>query len=112
MLKVLAVVVVALLIAVIPVMLAARIVGAGKHGFGASLLAVILQGILSVILRTAKLDTLLIFVIAVVVGSAIYAHVLDTSLLRGFVLSIVATVITVVIVLGLASIFALGLAIS
>ena len=108
MLKVLIVIVVGFLIAVLPVMLAAKVVGAGRHGFGVSLLAVILQAILSVVLRSVALSPGLIIVIAILVGSAIYAYILDTTVLRGFLLSIIATVITALIVLGLAGLFALG----
>ena len=96
---------VAFLIAVAPVMFAARLVGAGRHGFGASLLAVILQAILSVLLRSAALSPLLIIIVAILAGSAIYAYVLDTSMIRGFLLSIIATVISMLVILGLASLF-------
>ena len=95
-------------IAVIPVMLAARLVGAGRHGFGAALLAVILQAILSVVLRSASLSPLVIIIVAVLVGSAIYAYVLDTTMVRGFLLSIIAAVISVLVVVGLGSLLALG----
>ena len=108
MLKVLIAIAVAFLIAVFPVMFAAKLVGAGRHGFGASLLAVILQAILSVVLRSVALSPVLIIVIAILAGSAIYAYVLHTTMLRGFLLSVIAAVISVLIVLGLASLFALG----
>lgn len=95
-------------IAVIPVMLAARLVGAGRHSFGAALLAVILQAILSVVLRSASLSPLVIIIVAVLVGSAIYAYALDTTMVRGFLLSIIAAVISVLVVVGLGSLLALG----
>ena len=105
---VLMVIAVGFLIAVFPVMFAAKIVGAGRHTFGPALLAVILQGMLSIGLHAAALSPLVTMAIAVVVGSAIYAFVLDTSIVRGFFLSIIATIITVVVILGLAAIFAIG----
>lgn len=112
MLEILTVIAVGFLVAVIPVMLAAKLVGAGRQGFGAALLAVVLQAILSIVLRSVALNPLLIIIVAVLVGSAIYAYVLDTTMVRGFLISVVAAVISVLIVVGLAGLFALGVAVA
>ena len=88
---------------VVPVMLAARLVGAGKAGFGSVLFAVFLQICLSAATHYFVSSRVIIAVIAIVVGSAIYAFVLDTTWLRGFGISILSTVIAVVVVILLAT---------
>lgn len=94
--------------AVVPVMLAARLVGAGRVGFGSALVAVILQTALSAATRAFAPNLGVALLVAIVAGSAIYAFVLDTTLIRGFLIGIVSTVIGVVILLILGNLLAAG----
>lgn len=96
MLQVLFVVVVLISLSVIPVMLAARLVGAGKTGFGSALLAVFLQTGLSAITREFVDSLLLAVIVAVVFGSAIYAFTLDTTWFGGLAISILTIVIGII----------------
>ena len=91
---------------VVPVMIAARMVGAERTGFGTALIAVILQAVLSVVVRFAAQDQLLVVVVAIIAGSAIYSFALGTSFLKGFLVSIIATVIGLVLIVLLATSFA------
>jgi len=79
----------------LPVMVAARLVGAGRTGFGAALLAVIAQGVFSSATRIISSDFYVSVFVAVLLGSAIYAFVLDTTLIRGLAIGVLSTVIAV-----------------
>jgi len=90
---------------VFPVMIAARIVGAGKTGFGSALLAVILQVCLSLLIGRFIASQGLNIVVSLALGSALYAMVLDTTMLKGFIISILTTVITFVAFMVIARTF-------
>ena len=98
---------IAVLVAVIvfPVMLSARVLGAARTSFGAALLAVIAQIILSALTRYFDSSHLIMFCIMAIGGSVIYAYFLSTTLLRGFFISILATVISGVAIVLLAGMF-------
>lgn len=95
-------------LAVVPVMLAARFVGAGRVGVGSALVAVIVQSALSAATRAFAPSLGVALLVAIVAGSAIYAFVLDTTLIRGFLIGIVSTVIGVVVLVVLGSLLAAG----
>ncbi len=90
----------------LPVMLAARMVGAGRTGFGSALLAVFLQACLSALLQAFSSNPIFAIGVTIVGGSAIYAFALDTSLLKGLVVSVLATIIAFFVILLLAGTFA------
>ena len=94
-------------IAVVPVMLAARMMDAERPGFLAALIAVILQFVLMAVIQATLTEGMIAFAVALVAGSAIYAYVLGTSVLKGFVISILATVIAVIAALMFGASFAL-----
>ena len=94
-------------IAVLPVKLAAGFVGAERTGFGSVLVAVVLQFVLVAVVRALMPDGLAEIVAAVIVGSIVYAYALGTSVIKGFIVSVLATVIAVVAILMLGSSFAL-----
>ncbi|MGH8128684.1 MAG: hypothetical protein ACRETC_10055 [Gammaproteobacteria bacterium] len=79
------------------VMLAARIVKAGKTGFGAAILAVFLQLCLSVFIHLFVTSPVLAFLIAIGLGSVIYAFVLDTSYPRGLAIGVLVVVFFIII---------------
>jgi asparagine N-glycosylation enzyme membrane subunit Stt3 len=83
---------------VVPVMLAAKFIGAGKTGFGAALLAVFLQACLTRATQHFVSDQSLAMAIVVVASSAVFSFTLDTTILRGFVVSILTIVITLVVI--------------
>ena len=87
-------------VAVLPVMFAARMVGAERTGFGTVLITVILQIILSGLVEQFVPDQLIAVAIAIIGGSVIYSFTLGTTLLKGFLISILATVIAVIILLA------------
>ena len=91
---------------IFPVMLAARMVGAERTGFGSALLAVFLQACLSALLQAFSSNPVFSIGVAVVGGSAIYAFSLGTSLLKGFVISVLATIIALVVLVIFAGTFA------
>ena len=93
-------------ILIFPVMIAARMVGAERPGFGSALLAVFLQACLSAILQAFSTNPIFAVGVAVVGGAAIYAFALSTSLLKGFVISVLATIIAVVFMVLFAGTFA------
>lgn len=106
MVQIILLVVIIVALIVFPVMLSARVLGAAKASFGAALLAVIAQVILSALTRHFAPSQFIAICIMAIGGSAIYAYVLDTTLLRGFFISILATVITVIAIIVLRGIFA------
>jgi hypothetical protein len=82
-----------------PVMLAARFVGAGRTGFGSALISFILLTCLSLVIRLYITNELVALLIAIIGGSLIYSWVLDTTVLRGFVVSILSIIIALVVIL-------------
>ncbi len=96
-----------IVIAVLPVKFAANFVGAERTGFGAVLLAVVLQFVLVTIARVLMPDGLAEILAALLVGSIVYAYALGTSVMKGFIISIIATVIAVIAVIMLGTSFAL-----
>jgi hypothetical protein len=81
-LEIIVVLAVVIAVAVLPVKFAASLMGAGRTGFGWS----------------------------VVVGSAIYAIILDTTFPKGFLIGVIAAVIAVLVVFVLGSLFAISVA--
>ena len=94
-------------IVVLPVKIAAGLVGAERTGFGSALLAAVLQFFLVAIVQMVMPDGFLEIVAAVIVGSVVYAYLLGTSVMKGLVISIVATVIAVIAVIMFGTSFAL-----
>jgi hypothetical protein len=86
------------IIIIYPVMLAARLVGAGKTGFGSAVFSVFLQACLSLVIRLFIASELVAVLIAIIGGSLIYSMALETTILRGFAVSILAVTIAVVAV--------------
>jgi hypothetical protein len=84
-----------------PVMLAARFVGAGRTGFGSAVISFVLLTSLSLVIRLYVINELIALLIAVIGGSLIYSWVLDTTVLRGFIVSILSIAIAVVVILFL-----------
>ena len=94
------------IIIIYPVMLAARLVGAGKTGFGSVVFSVFLQLFLGILIKVFIVSELVAVLSAVIGGSVIYSSALDTSILRGFAISILAVIIVVGTIFLLAGIFA------
>jgi hypothetical protein len=92
-------------IIIYPVMLAARLVGAGKTGFGSVLFAVFLQAGAGILIGLFTTNQLVAVLIALIFGSIIYSMALDTTILRGFAISILAVTIVVVAVVLLSGVF-------
>ena len=99
---------VVLLVTVVPVMIAARLVGARKTGFGSALLALFLQMVLAVAMLNLGPGPIVALAISVVGGALIYAFALDTTILRGFVVGLLASLIGAAIVYFLAGSFLAG----
>jgi uncharacterized membrane protein YvlD (DUF360 family) len=102
MLTVLMFLLIAALVAVVPVMIGARMVGAQKTGFGPALLGVIVLAFVSAVVRWSEINSFVGFVISSVVGGFALAHILGTTFWRAIVVSIIATVIQVIAVVVLA----------
>lgn len=82
-----------LAVTVIPVMIAARIVRAGNTGIGAALLSLFLQMVLAGGMLQLPLNATAAVIASVVGGAAIYAFTLDTTMLKGLVVSILVSAI-------------------
>ena len=85
---------------VVPVMLAAGLVGARNASFGAAVLAVLLHAGLSMIAHRLIGPPLPVLLLRLVAGAAIYAFALETTLWRGFAVSVLATAIAWLLGLG------------
>ena len=94
-------------IAVFPVMLAARLMEAERTAFGPAVLAVILQLALAVVVQLMFDTGIISLLVALLASSALYAFVLGTTILRGFLIGIIATIIAIVTAFMLGSSFAL-----
>jgi hypothetical protein len=92
-------------IIIYPVMLAARFVGAGKTGFGSVVFALFLLVIAGILIRLFVTNEIGVGLITIPVGSIIYSFALDTTILRGFAISILAVTIVVVAVVLLSGVF-------
>lgn len=95
MIRLIIAVLVVFLVVIYPVMLAARMVGAARTGPGSAVFAVLLQAIFGVLVQLAIPIPLLQGITAVVIGSVIYSLILQTTIFRGFAISVIAVVIGV-----------------
>ena len=79
---------------VVPVMIAARVVGAGRTGFGWALLAVVVFMVAT--LATMNVAPKIVWFIPVfaAVTSLVFALVLQTTFVRGFAIGVLAWVFT------------------
>lgn len=93
------------IIIIYPIMLAARLVGAGKTGFGSVVFALFLLVIAGIIIRLFITDEIVVGLVTIPVGSIIYSFALDTTILRGFVIAILAALIVLFAALVLSGIF-------
>lgn len=89
-------------------MFAARFVGAGKTGFGSAFIAVIVQAIFSAVTDQYFASPAIGILVAVLAGSAIYAWILETTLIKGFLIGLVSTVIAVAVILVFGGMLTLG----
>lgn len=97
-------------IIILPVMIAARMVGAGRTSFWPVVFAVLLQVLFGVLIRLVIENELLLGFTSAVGGSLIYSFALKTTILRGFAISLLAVGIVVVALLlltGVASVLGL-----
>ncbi len=97
-----------LAIVVVPIMIAAKIVGAGNTGFGSCLTAAFLLTAINTITSGMVGDDLIGATINAVVGAVVFKFVLDTTFVRGLFISVLATVIVIVGMLALASMLIVG----
>ena len=93
------------IIIIYPIMLAARLVGAGKTGVGSVVFSLFLLLIAGVLIRLFTTNEIAVGLITISVGSIIYSFALDTTILRGFAISILAVLIVVVALIALSGIF-------
>ena len=92
-------------IILLPVKVAASILGANNTGLGSVLLAVFLHTCLSIAVQKMVSGQLLHVLLSFAGGSVIFALILGTTMLRGFAISILASVITLIALLLLAGTF-------
>jgi len=93
------------IIIIYPIMLAARLVGAGKTGFGSVVFSLFLLVIAGIVIRMFITNEIGVGLVTIPVGAIIYSFALDTTILRGFAISVLAVLIVVVSVLALSGIF-------
>jgi hypothetical protein len=93
----------ALAITVLPVMLAARFVGAGRPGFLFSAIAVLLGGIAASLVFDLVADPLLGAVLAFLAMCSVYAWILQVSVSNAIGLAVIAFLLQLVFLVALAS---------
>lgn len=93
MLQFLLALVVLVLIIVVPVMFAARMVGARNTGFGSALAAVIVSVFVGACIRLLGMSPGVTFVVSAIVGAFVLAGILGTTFWRGMAVSILSSVI-------------------
>ena len=93
------------IIIIYPIILAARLVGAGKTGFSSVVFALFLLAIAGILIRLFITDEIVVGLITVPVGSIIYSYALDTTILRGLAISILAMLIVVVAFIALSGLY-------
>ena len=86
--------IIALLVAVVPVMIGARIVGARRHGFWISLAALIVSYLIMVFALRLLHGLGLLSIFAAALG---YMLILDTTYLRGLAVVVIQYVMTLVL---------------
>jgi hypothetical protein len=91
-----------LAIVVVPIMLAARFVGAGKTGFGSCLFAAFMLAVVSALTNGMIGDGLLSSFVNAMLGAIVFMFVLDTTFVKGLCISVLATVIVFFAMLALA----------
>src|SRR3546814_7800797 len=84
-------------LASLPVMFAARIVGAERTGFLPAVVAVLVQLVASALTSGLSSSIAISAIVSIIVGSFVYAFVLGTTFLKGLFIGIVALVITVIV---------------
>jgi hypothetical protein len=89
--------VILLAVTVVPVMISARLVGAHKTGFGSAVLALFMQLVLATALLHFGPSPTVALVISILGGAMVYAFALDTTVLRGLVVSILVGLIATVV---------------
>jgi hypothetical protein len=95
MLQILLLLAVCIAVLTLPVMFAARMVGAKNTGFGSALMAIILQSFLFPFAGMLISNQWGILAVAVIVGSAIYSSILGTTFPKGFLIGLIASMITI-----------------
>ena len=95
MLALLAVLLVFALVAVVPVMIGARMVGANNTGFGSALFGVIMLAFLSGAVKLFGFSDVLAFVVGAGVGGLLLSAILGTTFWRALGVSVIATAIQV-----------------
>ncbi len=87
-------------VVVVPIYVAAKLVGAKNVGFGSSFLAALLTGLLTGTTQTvAGQDSTIGGFIQFLGCGAIYAYVLGTSFVRGLIISVLVIGLTIGIIL-------------
>ncbi|HMM54498.1 MAG TPA: hypothetical protein PKC23_05725 [Candidatus Desulfobacillus sp.] len=97
---VLLLVLIALLLA-LPVKLAAGMVGARRTGFGWALLALVIQQFVSGVLKAQGFGWMAETALLALACAAVYSLVLDTTLLRGFAVGLLAVILGALLYFGL-----------
>lgn len=80
-------------VAVVPIMVGARIVNARNSGFGSALIAVLLLSALSFAIAKYVPNQTLAFLASAAGGGLVLAGVLDTTFWRGMAVSVIAVVV-------------------
>ena len=93
------------IIIIYPTMLAARLVGAGKTGVGSVVFSLFLLLIAGVAIRLFTTNETAVGLITIPVGSIIYSYALDTTIVRGFAICVLAVLIIVVSLITLKGVF-------
>lgn len=95
-------------VAIVPIMIGARIVGARNTGVGAALLSVLLLTAISVACGRYVGNELLAFLISAIVGGLLMSVILGTTFWRALGVSVIAAAIQVAVVLLFAGAFLMG----
>ena len=80
---------------VLPVMLIAKMLEARKTGFGSALLAVFIQACVSGVIHKIIPNNASATIIVVIIGSIVFSYILDTTVWRGFGISIFSALVAI-----------------
>lgn len=93
-----AVIALAILLTIVPVMIGARLVNAQNTGFGAAFMAMVALFVLSAVIGLFVPSENLGIALSIAGGAALFAGILGTTFLRGLVVSIVVVAIQTIVI--------------
>ena len=90
-----------IVIAVPSTMIAANMMETERSGFVITLIAVIVQFVMSAVVHATLGQGFVAMATSTILGSGIYAYIIGTSIFNGLIISIIATLISLILTLSI-----------